>query len=558
MDPVSLSLSIAGILPLVATALKSARSYMTTVLNAKQSITILITELQALQVSLKSLNELLSSAALGTTGIKFHSSSVLLSCSAACDAQLRSLCEKLRCESKGRMSRYLWPLSEKEHKETVQQLRNFTNWMQFALSIDGCRLLSRTSDDVVRVMSQQLDQFKSVQALESSIPQLYDAVQEQSQILRDNANSKTRRNILDWISTAKYDQKHHVLQSSRARNTGNWILHRVEYHCWKDGSSLSNVLWCHGAQGSGKTNLTSIIIDEILESTSSSTCPLAFIYFDYQEHKIQTPLMVWSSILRQLVEMISNGRKSIIDRYENAHHLTKSLSLHECERMILDLVQSLECAYLVIDAIDECDGSRFRRSILQFLDHLVKTSKVRVLVTSRPHIQDIHSMFCQSPQIKTEAQKEDLKTYLREELLSGGMYSIADEDFANKVIRALTARAEGMFLLPVLQVRTILNEPTLGDMEDRLEELSGNLGQAFEETIARIKRQPGNRSHIGLVVIDPETTDVRPAHYTIQEYLVGHSEQLFPRAEAEIASSCLKYLLFEDFEDGPLATEDEI
>lgn len=144
-------------------------------------------------------------------------------------------------------------------------------------------------------------------------------------------------------------------------------------------------------------------------------------------------------------------------------------------------------------------------------------------------------------------------------------------------------------------------------MEDRLEELSRDLTQAFGETVARIQRQAGNRGRIGmgvlmylthwkrpldiaelsdalairpnqtrvnpkyrpspdvvleccqgLVAIDPETAFVRPAHHAIQEYLVCHSRQLFPRAEAEVASNCLEYLLFEDFEDGPWETRDEI
>ena len=54
------------------------------------------------------------------------------------------------------------------------------------------------------------------------------------------------------------------------------------------------------------------------------------------------------------------------------------------------------------------------------------------------------------------------------------------------------------FLLPVLQLRTVLKEPTAGEMEDALVSLSRNLPEAFEETIARIQRLPESRRRLGI------------------------------------------------------------
>jgi hypothetical protein len=163
------------------------------------------------------------------------------------------------------------------------------------------------------------------------------------------------------------------------------------------------------------------------------------------------------------------------------------------------------------------------------------------------------------------------------------------------------------FLLPVLQLRTVLKEPTAGEMEDALISLSRNLPEAFEETIARIQRLPDSRRRLGintlmwichakrtltvfelsealsvrlgqtnmsqkycpspnmiieccqgLVILDSESKSIRLAHYAIQEYLVGQSEKLFPEAESNIASTCLVYLLFDAFKGGPCSEESEI
>lgn len=162
------------------------------------------------------------------------------------------------------------------------------------------------------------------------------------------------------------------------------------------------------------------------------------------------------------------------------------------------------------------------------------------------------------------------------------------------------------FLLPVLQLRTILNEPTLGEMENKLADLSGSLGDAFADTISRIQRLPESRSRLGMGALmwlchttralsEPQLSDalaihgeqnavnfkyrpatktileccqglatidgegsIRFAHYAIREYLRDHSTDFFPHAEVTITVNCLRYLVFKDFQDGPWSTGDEI
>jgi hypothetical protein len=163
------------------------------------------------------------------------------------------------------------------------------------------------------------------------------------------------------------------------------------------------------------------------------------------------------------------------------------------------------------------------------------------------------------------------------------------------------------FLLPVLQLRTILKEPTLGEMEDSLNSLSHDINEVFEGTIRRIHELPASRSRIGieslmylvhaaipipvqalsdllamhqsrtrvdtkyrptesmileccqgLVTIDPKTGYVRTSHYSVNEYLLQNEHRLLFRAEAAFAIKCLDYIMLQDFSTGPWATETEI
>jgi hypothetical protein len=144
-------------------------------------------------------------------------------------------------------------------------------------------------------------------------------------------------------------------------------------------------------------------------------------------------------------------------------------------------------------------------------------------------------------------------------------------------------------------------------MEDALASLSRTLPDAYDETINRIERLPENRRQLGmsalmwisytkrslmvtelsealsiksgqntlsvkhcpsasvilaccqgLVTIDQESSIIRLAHYSVQEYLIAHSQRVFMNAEASLAWTCIRYLLFDTFRDGPWEDEHEI
>jgi ankyrin repeat protein len=92
-------------------------------------------------------------------------------------------------------------------------------------------------------------------------------------------------------------------------------------------------------------------------------------------------------------------------------------------------------------------------------------------------------------------------------------------------------------------------------------ELSDALAIHDKQNTVNVKYRPTTKTILeccqGLATIDTEG-HVRLAHYAIQEYLTEHSKDLFPRAEATIAVTCLRYLVFEDFQDGPWTDKSEI
>ncbi|KAL8648042.1 MAG: hypothetical protein Q9226_006166 [Calogaya cf. arnoldii] len=97
----------------------------------------------------------------------------------------------------------------------------------------------------------------------------------------------------------------------------------------------------------------------------------------------------------------------------------------------------------------------------------------------------------------------DLERYIIEKLRNSDMYDDINMALQEDIVKKSVQGAQEMFLLAVLHVQPILNEPTLGNMEDALDRLPQGLQTAFEETIQRIKRQSETCSNIALQALRP-------------------------------------------------------
>ena len=155
------------------------------------------------------------------------------------------------------------------------------------------------------------------------------------------------------------------------------------------------------------------------------------------------------------------------------------------------------------------------------------------------------------------------------------------------------------FLLVFLSIETILQDTTIYRRRQRLREMEGGLGlgSAYGAMVGRIKAQGGERARLGmavlmwishsrrplqvdelgqaiairigssdldndeipaiptwlsccqgLVIVDKGASTVRLIHFTLQEYLGTHSD-LFGKAHATMAETCLTYLNFQHVKD---------
>ena len=253
MDPFSIAASIAGLVGLTAQVLKVTKAFAHEAKHGREFALELLNELNMLHFNLSRLDEFLRSA---SGGLHFQDTSVLVSSSFSYREKLRRLQERLDVSSKSRLVHFKWPLSSTEHHQSIGELRAYAQCVQLSLDINGCALLSKTSDEVIDVLRSQLEAFQLLETISHRTLSSQRSSIEHSQMLKDHHAADEREKMLDWISVDPHEQKHHKIRLPRVVGTGDWFLELDEFRRWRDSADVFyNALLCQGIQGSGKSVL---------------------------------------------------------------------------------------------------------------------------------------------------------------------------------------------------------------------------------------------------------------------------------------------------------------
>jgi Cdc6-like AAA superfamily ATPase len=180
-----------------------------------------------------------------------------------------------------------------------------------------------------------------------------------------------------------------------------------------------------GEAGAGKTKLTSMVVDHILETTETSQSheALACIYCDPNQTDRQDP----AQILQSLVLQLSTGRNSdfvqpcLVEVYERKQRkgpANPGLTEADCVALLHQLAEIHPQMTLVLDALDEADKDK-RAGLIDVLDELVASSAkpVTVFISSR-HDLDIKRQYELGSNVSIEATDNgsDISAFVAEQI----------------------------------------------------------------------------------------------------------------------------------------------
>jgi hypothetical protein len=250
----------------------------------------------------------------------------------------------------------------------------------------------------------------------------------------DRSRDGKLEKIQKWLSAADPSSNYEQALKQRQNNTGLWLLNSDQYRKWK--TEPASFLWLHGIPGSGKTILSSIILQDLLRAYGDNKAKaVVYFYFDFNDSRKQNA----ESMLRSLICQLSRKTTNIPSRLENVFLLhEKQPSSDELIRVLHQLTESFAEVYIVLDALDECSQRSELMDILTTIGGW-QLQKSHIIVTSRRErdIEDtLQIISSQRDHISFESKviDEDIRQYVRQRL--------SDDKALNKWGKEVTLRQE--------------------------------------------------------------------------------------------------------------------
>ncbi|KFZ02007.1 hypothetical protein V500_00505, partial [Pseudogymnoascus sp. VKM F-4518 (FW-2643)] len=417
-----------------------------------------------------------------------------------------------------------------------------------------------------------------------------------------------RQIVLDWLTPIDFATQQSDFISRREAGTGEWLLESAKFLAWVNTGQ--QVLFCPGIPGAGKTILTSIVVDYLYANFQKDTnIGIAYLYCNFRRQDEQNAEGLLASLLKQLAQGLSPLPESIKSLYSSYKEKRTQPTFNEISNTLQSVAALYSRCFIVVDALDECQASDgCRTKLLREIFALQAKSRTNIFSTSR-FIPEIHEHFKNSMRLEIRASDQDVQRYIDGHMSQLPRCVLRSSSMQGEIKAAIVQAVNGMFLLAQLHfdslkdkkspkaIRTALKDLSTGNdvyddaYNDAMKRIEGQLdgdeklakqvlswitcarrplttvelAHALAVELRELEFDKENLSPIedivsvcaGLITVDEESAIIRLVHYTTQEYFERTQKRWFPDAETNIATICVTYLSFKDFENGICENDDD-
>ncbi|KAG9233204.1 hypothetical protein BJ875DRAFT_379125, partial [Amylocarpus encephaloides] len=413
-----------------------------------------------------------------------------------------------------------------------------------------------------------------------------------------------KETISKWLSSSNVSTQHNSFLRRRHPGTGLWLIASDECQQWLAPDNPRQFLFCSGIPGAGKTIMTAIVVDDLLNTFSSDpNVAVVYIYFDFRRQEEQKPEELLASLLKQLVQWRPHLQDSTATFYE-CHKMKHTRPNYiELSEEVRKLITTFSRVFIALDALDECQDPIENRDVfLSEILNIRQATNASLFATSR-HIPEITRDFEGELCREIRASDQDILRYVDGRMSHLLRKRISRYPALQKLIREkVLAAVDGMFLLAELHMNSLMDKPTIGDLKGAVHALShgeAGLDTTYEQAMGRIHCQQAEyrslaiqvlswvthamrplsgmelqhalgvrprmlefdpdflpdledlvSSCAGLIAFDKQSDVVRLVHYTTQTFFEKTSTSWFPEAQTKITSVCINYMSFKSFEIG--------
>ncbi|KAL8825600.1 MAG: hypothetical protein Q9170_007731 [Blastenia crenularia] len=312
---------------------------------------------------------------------------------------------------------------QQDHFKLSQDTNNRVQSLQRAVAVTASHLQelhtrgSENSGRLISLVDTNADIKSNVEEIKVTADDTNERVKRLEAEGTRRVLEEERKAIINWLSPLQYRRRQSEIFDN-AIPLGETFLDSAEFKAWSAGRSWW--LYGYGLPGSGKTVLSSIVVDQLQKRFTAARIPVLCIYLNYKEPH-QTLACIIGSLLKQLVQFEDDDFKSVEIR-----RLFREAA-REAPPLLSDLYKALQAeimtfsrVILVVDALDEASAS-IETQLLDKL-HELPIDKLSVMVTSRPR-DDIFRYYpiCQN------CHETPLRMYHYCDICDGGLFELCQD-----------------------------------------------------------------------------------------------------------------------------------
>ena len=196
------------------------------------------------------------------------------------------------------------------------------------------------------------------------------------------------------------------------------------------------------------THYRSLVIDRLTKTYINENVVVAYFYFDYSEqgHNAQGYQLddaMLASLLKQLALTKAVLPGPVLDLHQRMTRQQRQPKQQDLEEALLRTCSDFDRTFFVIDALDECNKSQ-RNAVLRVLSNISQCSLVSMLITSRPHPEDIPKAFKGSDKIVIKAKPSDMRKYVDNKIENSDALDTLDNGFRDLIVEKVSQGSHQM------------------------------------------------------------------------------------------------------------------
>lgn len=172
---------------------------------------------------------------------------------------------------------------------------------------------------------------------------------------RQEKEEEEKQEIANWLSPLSFIAKQDEIWAKCFQETGGWLWQDERFQAWANGRPW--FLQCVGAQGVGKTVLSSILTHHLPSQSSQRRPPVLSIYLNYKSSNTQTLPYLVGSLLKQLIQLdemyvISQDLRAVYKKAKRLEYEPISY-FADIHKILVDELDRYDRFYIVVDGFDE-------------------------------------------------------------------------------------------------------------------------------------------------------------------------------------------------------------